>query len=161
MNFNATTHTLPSPLLRPSWRPFFPKNLPAPPPLPRDPMPGCVLVLTSPAALRTRKSLAILPSSSQASFASLRKQPQRQIPKEMLADGDDLDVPEFGPLPSYCSTASFWSEEIAIWQPPTMFDMDVARPQRMLDGPVSETPISISYTVFAKYVDSLERKGPP
>ncbi|KAG6840753.1 hypothetical protein C0991_004603 [Blastosporella zonata] len=89
-------------------------------------------------------------SQASSPFASPLKQSQRQIPKEVPVDNDELNVPDFAPLPSYPGDARLWFEEFAIWRPPTMFDMDVARPQRMHDGPVSETPISISYAIFAK-----------
>lgn len=72
---------------------------------------------------------------------------------------DDLDVPDFGQLPRYRWDDVIWSNEISIWRPPTMFNMDVARPQRMLDEPLGKTPKSISYEVFAKQVDGLESKG--
>ncbi|KAG6855746.1 hypothetical protein H0H87_011356, partial [Tephrocybe sp. NHM501043] len=135
--------------------------LPIPTPIPRNPSPGCTLVSVKPSLLRNRKGLLPPPAMSQTSqsISSPRKQLQRQIPKDIPVDDDDLDVPEFDPLPKFTGDPTFWSEHIAVWRPPTMFDMDVARPQRMLDHPPSETPISISYSVFAKFVDGLEGTG--
>ncbi|KAG6902762.1 hypothetical protein C0995_011910 [Termitomyces sp. Mi166 len=158
-NLNETTHSLPSPLLKPSWKPFFPSTIPEPPPVPQDPGPGCVLVSTSANTLRNRKGFTPLPLSSQAIFpgASPRKQ-SKQIPK-VLPEDDDLDVPDFGQLPRYRWDDVYWSNEIIVWRPPAMFNMDIARPQRMLDGLPSETPRSISYEVFAKQVNGLECKG--
>ncbi|KAG5723614.1 hypothetical protein E4T56_gene18173 [Termitomyces sp. T112] len=159
-NLNETTHSPLSPLLKPSWKPFFPSiALAPPPPLPQNPNPGCVLVSTFPSVLRSRKSLIAFPLSSQASLSntSPRKQSQ-QIPKVLVED-DDLDVPDFDQLPIYRWDDVYWSDEITVWRPPAVFSMDVARPQRMLDGLLSETPKSISYEVFAKHVDGLECKG--
>jgi len=155
-----------SELLKPSWRPFYPSEaVKSLPPLPPDPSPGCVLVTTSPMLTQSCKNLFTSPPvSSQIStpFTSPRKQSQRQIPKREKTEdnADELTIPDFAPLPGYPESACYEPQELVVWRRPTIFDMDVARPQRMLEGPIKETPRSIFYDVFAKRFDEIEREGP-
>ncbi|KAF8070709.1 hypothetical protein FPV67DRAFT_1488444 [Lyophyllum atratum] len=164
LHLDGRTVQLPSAVLKPSWRPFYPSEaVKPPPPLPHNPSPGCVLVSTSPAP-RSRKKLSTSPpTSSQIStaFASPRKQSRRQIPKKEKADDDEdeLTIPDFAPLPGYPESACHEPQEFVVWRRPTVLDVDVARPQRMHEGPIKETPTSILYEVFAQRVDELERKN--
>ncbi|KAG6850873.1 hypothetical protein H0H93_007491 [Arthromyces matolae] len=165
-HLEGTSVVLPSPHLKLFWQPFSPPSLPEPRPLPRDPKPGCVLVSVRSAEIRSHRALLSRPSLSQSESSLLAsprgKQPHRQIPVEtVLNDDDDLDVPNFAQLPSHPWDADFWTKELTIWRPPAMFEMDVARPQRMIDEPPTEAPISITYEVFAKQVDVLTMEPPP
>ncbi|GLB37697.1 hypothetical protein LshimejAT787_0407480 [Lyophyllum shimeji] len=167
-HLEGTTVRLPSALLKPSWRPFYPSEaVKPPPPLPPDPSPGCVLVTAVPALTRgCRKLLTSPPDSSQLStsitaVASPRRQSQRQIPKRDKAedDEDELPIPDFAPLPVYRGSTSYDPQEFVVWRRPTVFEMDVARPQRMLEGPFKEAPRSIFYDVLAKQVEEMKSKG--
>ncbi|KAF5380432.1 hypothetical protein D9615_004663 [Tricholomella constricta] len=162
---NGTVVQLPSDLLRPSWRPFYPsKAVQPPPPLPPNPKPGCLLVTSAPCAMRNRKHLMLslpTPSPSSTPFTSPRKQSQRQIPKKAEEDEDELSIPSFGPLPGYPESACLQPQDLVVWRRPTVFDVDVARPQGMYDGPIQETPISILYDVFARHKIRGSRSRPP
>lgn len=146
--------------LRPLWTPFSPlKSFPAPPPLPSNSPPGCVLVISSPSIMRKKipsstSSVSVLPLSP---FLTPRKQAQRQIPRKEQAEdvqkSDELSIPEFDDLPGFSMPESGGEHDFIVWRQP--FHMDVSRPQRMVDAPLQEPPISILFDVFAKRVDEL------
>lgn len=156
---------LPSELLRPSWQPFYPSNFSSPPPpLPPSPNPGCILVYATPTVVPSRKShlhLSFPPtiSSTSTPFTSPRKQSQRQIPKKLDDNNDGLTIPDFAPLPGFPETACYQPQELVVWHRPTVFNIDIARPQHMLEGPIAGAPVSILYDVFAQRVNELERDG--
>jgi len=158
MDLNGTSVPGPFNPLRPLWTPFSPlKSLPTPPPLPSNPPPGCVLAISSPSVMRKKipsstPNVSILPPSP---FLTPRKQSQRQIPRKEQAEdvqmSDELSIPEFDDLPGFSVPECGDDHDFIIWRRP--FIMDVSRPQRMVDTPVQEPPISILFDVFAKRVD--------
>ncbi|KAG5647065.1 hypothetical protein DXG03_001435 [Asterophora parasitica] len=161
-HLNGKVVELPSEILRPSWGPFYPSAaIPPPPELPANPKPGCVLVTASPCTTRNRICPfipALTPSRSSTPYALPRK---RQIPKEKPdeQDEDELLVPNFDPLPGYPESACNRPQDLIVWRRPTVFEMDVARPLAMHNGPIRQTSVSILYDAFAKHVGELERKG--
>lgn len=64
---------------------------------------------------------------------------------------DEPSIPELDDLPGFLVSEYRGEQDFIVWRRP--FIMDVSRPQRMVDPPPQEPPISILFDVFAKRVD--------
>ena len=145
--------SLPSDILLPSWRPFFPPPFPSPPALPKV-MPAGTVILAPTAATTVRtRNRVIQPSPKQT---LLRKRTMLHL------DGDqspELKPIIFDDLPDFPDSLTYEPQDFIIWRKPAVLEMDVSRPQSMRDPSLSEIspPVSILYETFARRVDQLEK----
>ena len=159
------TVTLPSNILLPSWRPYFPPSG-DPPPLPVEVVPGSILVPsvegTGPGQPRSRTPCFSDQRSELMTLGSPKKRPR-------LNRGDDEGAVRentlfiFDDLPSQLNTQGDYIRNANVDcvirnQGPSL---DVARPQPPLDPNVflHKTPkISIHYASFAEKMEQDELK---
>lgn len=154
--------TVPSDLVLPMSVPYFPLLRDSPPPLPSHIMLGCVAV---PAVRGTRIQRPSLPSASQMSQASPRKQlklhqvADEEISSESSISFDDLEkqlVDETGEFGGKIGCILGVATRRA--------RLDVARPQPILDPMqfgLKTPPMSIHYEVFSERFDEMDKTTIP
>lgn len=161
-DLDGQTLNIPSKILRPLWLPFYPNpSSMTLPDLPKNPAPGCALVTASPAGVRgTDLSTLDIRMSSPSLTLPPRRPTRRQIPRINELEESQLTTEssiQFDDIPVLSITDCGGFYRFPIWRRPKMFNVDVARAQRMIDVPFQEPPTSILFDAFAKRVDELEQ----
>ncbi|TFK44625.1 hypothetical protein BDQ12DRAFT_27461 [Crucibulum laeve] len=144
---------LPTNILRPMWRPFFPR--PSPPPS-YHLSPGLLVCAHVP-----HITLPALPleSPNQFSIAMQRSPRKHQLRNDSIQESEESAGFELEPLAksSDLRLSENIRRELAVWRRPKEFQKDLSRPQPLCNCLHHEAapPISILYEVFAQRLEQL------